>query len=186
MNSYPIRTVLFATDFSEASRLAGRRAAAMARHYSARLHVVHVDPPVTAPASPSLLGAAASARGTGVDVTVAALSGLPARQICSHARRIGADVIVVGTHGRTGLSRALLGSVAEAVVRHAPCAVMTVPATDPAVPTADTDLAAHVDSHCVVCAKASPDLICEPCRAIIRGEALERRRVEEHAARVAS
>lgn len=50
----------------------------------------------------------------------------PAETIVAHAYAIHADVVVVGTHGRRGLDRLLLGSVAEAVVRHAPCSVLTV------------------------------------------------------------
>ena len=46
------------------------------------------------------------------------------------AKEVGADLIVMGTHGRRGVTRALLGSVAETVVRTAPCAVLTVRATD--------------------------------------------------------
>jgi nucleotide-binding universal stress UspA family protein len=50
----------------------------------------------------------------------------PAEVIVAHALAIHADVVVVGTHGRRGLDRLLLGSVAEAVVRTAPCSVLTV------------------------------------------------------------
>lgn len=181
MNGYPDRTIVFATDFSDASARAGRRAAALARREGARMHLVHVDPPLTAPSEPWRLGAAATDVGAGVDLTVAALSGIPARQICAYARRVGADLIVVGTHGRTGLSRALLGSVAEAVVRHAPCAVMTVPAAED--DGAQFDAA---DTLCVVCTKPSPDLICEPCRGIIRGERLVGGRTTAWSGRLAS
>lgn len=52
--------------------------------------------------------------------------GKPADQIVHAARKLGADLIVMGTHGRTGWRRAALGSVAEAVVRHAPCTVTCV------------------------------------------------------------
>lgn len=58
----------------------------------------------------------------GVDVA----AGPPAETIVRVARECGADLIVVGTHGRTGLSHALMGSVAEKVVRLAPCPVLTV------------------------------------------------------------
>jgi nucleotide-binding universal stress UspA family protein len=54
----------------------------------------------------------------------------PADGICLMARRLGADLLVLGTHGRTGLRNALIGSVAERVVRHAPCPVLTVRALD--------------------------------------------------------
>ena len=52
--------------------------------------------------------------------------GLPADEILRAARRARADLIVMGTHGRAGLSRVFMGSVAERVVRESPCAVLTV------------------------------------------------------------
>lgn len=54
-------------------------------------------------------------------------SGIPYREILHHAEEQKVDLIVMGTHGRTGLERLVLGSVAEKVVRTAPCPVMTVP-----------------------------------------------------------
>ena len=55
------------------------------------------------------------------------MDGRPSEVILDLAQREGADLIVMGTHGRTGLSHVLLGSVAERVVRQAECPVMTVP-----------------------------------------------------------
>lgn len=52
--------------------------------------------------------------------------GSPGPIICEYAERIRADLIVIGSHGRTGLKRMLMGSVAEVVVRHAPCSVVVV------------------------------------------------------------
>ena len=57
------------------------------------------------------------------------LSGWAGRNIVDYAREKRIDLIVVGTHGRTGISHAILGSVAETVVRLAPCLVLTVPAS---------------------------------------------------------
>jgi K+-sensing histidine kinase KdpD len=82
---------------------------------------------VTDPGPADALPAAVAALGSGVDVVSAILSGPPARAIVGYARRHHVDLIVMGTHGRTGVSRAVLGSVAEAVVRRAPCRVLTVP-----------------------------------------------------------
>ncbi len=53
-------------------------------------------------------------------------TGDPRDMICQAAEELGADLIIMGTHGRRGVSRMLLGSVAETVVRSAPCAVLTV------------------------------------------------------------
>jgi Universal stress protein family len=97
-----------------------------------------------------------------------------------YASRHGVDLIVMGTHGRRGFVHALLGSVSEAVVRRAPCPVMVVPA----VPASATEPPAPAPAKtCLVCGQASPDLICQRCRALIRGEALEHKRTEERAAR---
>jgi nucleotide-binding universal stress UspA family protein len=172
MNGFGVRTLVFPTDFSECSYNAGRTAAAFAQHFGAQLHVLHVDPPVTAPAEPTRLAAAVADLGGGVGIVSATVAGIPARQICAYATSVGADLIVMGTHGRTGISRAVLGSVAEAVVRRAACPVMTIPAVAPAwVPAALVEPA--LEDECVVCAGHSPDLICEGCRAIIRGDGLE-------------
>ena len=97
------------------------------------------------------------------------------RIICyARDKRIG--LIVLGTHGRTGVSHALLGSVAGSAVRPAPCPVLTVPATageaGNLVPAAELT-AAH---RCIVCVSPTEDLICETCRTRIRAEALEQKR----------
>ena len=182
MNGFQVRTLLFPTDFSDCARYAGGKAAELARQFGARVHVLHVDPPVTAPVAPERLAQAAAYLGPGIDATTATTSGVPARAICAYARRISADLIVIGTHGRTGVSHALLGSVAEGVVRRAPCPVLTVRAVESAQAKVEA-VAPSVDGHCVACARPSPDLICEACRAIIRGEALEHKRSEERAGR---
>jgi nucleotide-binding universal stress UspA family protein len=179
------RDVLFATDFSEASRLAGRTAADIARHFKARLHVLHVVPPVTDPApAPGALRAAVAELEDGLSIVTAVVSGRVASQIVDYARRHAIDLIVLGTHGRTGVSHALLGSVAEAVTRRARCRVLTVPST-----LADTPSPTAVDevletTACTVCGATTQDeLICETCRARIRGEALDRKRSEERGGR---
>jgi hypothetical protein len=116
-----------------------------------------------------------------VPVTTAVESGTPAPHIAEYARRHGIDLIVVGTHGRTGVSRVLLGSVAEHVVRIAPCPVLAVPGVG-AAPTIETE---RLDLHrCVVCAKTPPDFVCETCRDRLRRDAVERKQRQERAGRV--
>jgi nucleotide-binding universal stress UspA family protein len=181
------RNILFATDFSAPSRLAGRIAADLARHFGARLHVLHVVPPATdpTPATPSLRAAVAELEAAPSVVTASA-TGRAASEIVTYARRNAIDLIVLGTHGRTGFSRALLGSVAEAVTRRAGCPVMTVPAAPAGTPAPVGDEVDDVREtvSCAVCGAATQDdLICGPCRARIRGEALERKRGEERAGR---
>lgn len=62
----------------------------------------------------------------GLMVASRAIQGDPALEICEVARQAGHDLIVMGTHGRTGLTRLFLGSVAERVIREAPCPVLVV------------------------------------------------------------
>jgi nucleotide-binding universal stress UspA family protein len=64
--------------------------------------------------------------GNGLKIHYTAARGVPADQIIAQALAYRADAIVLGTHGRTGLNRLIAGSVAETVVRHAPCSVLTV------------------------------------------------------------
>ena len=181
-----IREVLFPTDFSDASQPAGATAVDLVRHFGARLHVLHVVPPVTDPTTaPAAVRALTAGLPAELSVVTAITSGLPARQIVDYARRNAIDVIVIGTHGRTGVSRALLGSVAEAVVRRAPCRVLTVPALLVEAQAAPAHaLESAETTACLVCgARTHEELVCESCRAKIRGEVLERKLREERAGR---
>jgi universal stress protein A len=177
-----MRDVLFATDFSSASEPAARVARELARQWDGTLHVVHVVPPVTDPAGASKrLERLGTSLGEGLSLKTALLSGRVARHIIDYARETSVGLIVLGTHGRTGVSRALLGSVAEAVVRLAPCPVLTVPSSilTAAVPAA-SQVAAHPKPRaCIVCAREGDDLVCEACRTRIRGEALEHKMEQE-------
>ncbi len=146
--------ILVPTDFSQASELAVDAAAMLARQLGVKLTLVHVhDPDALRP--PATIGwnksqqegleaeiERAVARSfaelkqehlKGVEVadTVVLHDSSPPHAICSYAEKIGADLIVIGTHGRTGLKHLLIGSVAERVVRHAPCPVLTLRSTSP-------------------------------------------------------
>ena len=141
--------ILHATDFSTASRPALAKAIALARQNRAPLTIVHALPPPIIPvggeiayvppgtyeaidqsarqyARKQLAALTARARKAGVRATALLLDGTPHDQIARAARRARADVVVIGTHGRTGLAKVLMGSVAERVVRFAPCPVLTV------------------------------------------------------------
>lgn len=166
---FGIRELLFPTDFSDVSRHAAMTAADIGRHFGARVHVVHVCRPGDEQDARSLAAAAAEL-GPGVDAVTHIVRGPAARSIVRYAAHANIDLIVMGTHGRTGFSHALLGSVAEAVVRLAPCRVLTVPAR-----VAPIGQPAAEPECCVVCLLPSTDLICRPCRAIIRGEATVRK-----------
>jgi len=186
----PAAQILVATDFSDGAETAFDVAVQYARALHARLHLFHVfwagEVEVT-----QLLADAAARAGPDVSVTVAGAGGDPAEQILLYATGHSIDLIVVGTHGRTGASRVLLGSVAERVVRGARCPVLVVPASAGRVTIAAPGMTtATEETHgttperpCLVCANPSRDLICEPCRARIRGEALEHKQREERAGR---
>jgi universal stress protein A len=175
-----IRGVLFATDFSLASSQAGQMARDMARNLGTTLHVIHVVPPVTDPAdAPAKLERLKTKLGNGVQVETELRTGRVARHIVDYAREHDIGLIVVGTHGRTGVSRVLLGSVAEAVVRLAPCPVLTVSPTTMVATSPAAAPEAPAANRCVVCARETEELICEACRAKIRGEALEHKVGEE-------
>jgi nucleotide-binding universal stress UspA family protein len=139
-----LQHILVPFDFSEGARLALRHAVAAARAFAARLtllHVVHLPylgtgfgPGEGMPSEARLIEETSSelnliadeVRGQGVVVAAVVCVGHPASEVVEMARREGSDLIVMGTHGRTGLLHMLLGSVAERVVRHAPCAVTVV------------------------------------------------------------
>ena len=182
-----VREILVATDFSPQAEAAVHRAVEYARRFGARLHVVHVfshgEVEVT-----RLLADTAALAAPDVPVTVWSGAGDPAEEILRYAQAHPIDLIVVGTHGRSGFSRVLLGSVAERVVRGARSPVLTVPSRSvtPGAPspTTEPEEAPASERRCVVCATPSRDLICAPCRARIRGEMLEHKHREERAGRV--
>ncbi len=73
-----------------------------------------------------LEGFAATHREAGIEVDTTVRTGRPDREVVALAKEVGADLVVIGSHGRTGIDHALLGSVAEKVLRKAPCPVLTV------------------------------------------------------------
>lgn len=186
-----IRNILVATDFSAQSEQATRAAAALAVHFGATLHLLHVVHHAEERAAAlERLGGIAEAEAGGAPFTASVAVGRPAPEIVGYAAREQMDLIVVGTHGRTGLAHVVMGSVAEAVVRTAACQVLTIHlrpgAAAPATRPAAAAIAVPGDSHCLVCALPSPDRICEACAARIRGEALERLLDDEKAGRQGS
>jgi nucleotide-binding universal stress UspA family protein len=178
----PVREILCATDFSASSEAATRVALDYARHFGARLHLLHVAWAGADPKVPPLLEGLKEEAARGVPILTAVESGAPAARIVQYAERHGIDLIVLGTHGRTGVTRALLGSVAERVVRTAPCPVLTV-ARERHRGVAPAEEPPAALRRCLICANPSEDLICEPCRARVRGEALEKKLRDERAGR---
>jgi nucleotide-binding universal stress UspA family protein len=141
-----IRRILMATDLSKASKKAIDTAVALAKTQRATLTLFHVIAPFT-PVMPEqyigptwdqidvqtrewtkreLAKLAEHAKRVGVRSLTLVAEGEPARQIVRAARSQKADLVIVGTHGRTGFTKFFLGSVASRVVATAPCAVVTV------------------------------------------------------------
>ena len=140
-------TILLATDFSAPAAHAARHAASLARACDATLHLIHVvedfsywesfdlkhfpSPEVYEELERNARLALEDlfeddAETAGLTVESHVRHGKPFIEIIRAAREIEADVIVVGSHGQTGLAETLFGSTAEKIVRKAPCAVLTV------------------------------------------------------------
>jgi nucleotide-binding universal stress UspA family protein len=142
-----LKRILVPTDFSKFSQNALNYAAAFAGKFEAELHLLHVvqnlalvipeiisvEPPVT-PSIEQLTTAVQAAfdriikenQLQNLNVKREVREGAPFYEIIQYARDAGIDLIVMGTHGHSGLVHVLLGSVTEKVVRKAPCPVLTV------------------------------------------------------------
>jgi len=140
-----IRKILVAVDFSEYAESVLDVAVEFARHFGAELHLVHafdVRIPLVTPyevaiptafieeareaAASKLEALIRKAADDGI-TAISHLSEVPAASaIVDLAEELGADLIIMGTRGHTGLKHVLLGSVAERTLRHAPCSVLTV------------------------------------------------------------
>jgi nucleotide-binding universal stress UspA family protein len=139
------RTILVATDGSDPARTAVDRAVDLAATYGATLRVLYVvdvgdvglltpnDAPVDslrqslrATAEEVTDDAVDRATEAGVDATAEIRIGVPHVEILDYAGDCGADLVALGTHGRRGIRRALIGSVAERVVRRSDVPVLTV------------------------------------------------------------
>ena len=147
-----ITNILVPVDFSPHAERAFGFAATLAHRFGAKLTLVHVvdDSFVTggwsseiyvpnvpelmenliADADRRLATLKASAAALGLTAETAVIRGRPAPAIVEHAKNGGFDLIVMGTHGRTGVSHVVMGSVAERVLRKAPCPVLTVRGTE--------------------------------------------------------
>jgi nucleotide-binding universal stress UspA family protein len=134
-----LRNVLVAVDFDDASMVALTYARTLAANFGARLHVLHVlenlflRPMANDPRAIEE-GVARRLRDTLTPedrqqldaVAVVRKSDSPADEIVKYAQDEGINLVVMGTHGRPGVAHLLMGSVAEKVVRTAPCPVLTI------------------------------------------------------------
>jgi universal stress protein A len=141
-----IRRILVPTDLSDPSQHAVDYAVTLAHRFDAALYLVHaVHDPLAAPAAWELyipdspekrqrrldeardrLRRIAASHADGLQVTIEVRFGSPTEEIVAAATAYGIDLIVMDTHGRTGLPHLLLGSIAEQVIRTAPCPVLAV------------------------------------------------------------
>ncbi len=131
-----IRTILVATDLSQVSLSAIDYAVTLRLAFGAQLHLLYVlensgVSPLTVPGSKEeaeaqLRAIAGRIAGPEAESFCAVRTGVPADEICRYAREVPVDMIVMATHGRTGLRHMLLGSVAERVVRRSCVPVLTV------------------------------------------------------------
>jgi nucleotide-binding universal stress UspA family protein len=131
--------ILFPTDFSHTGDAALDMATSLARDTGAKLYIVHVQEPpafygggemyygMLDPTTDELVKMLEDVKPAdpGVKYEQRLLTGDPAHALVDFAKEENVDLIVLGTHGRSGLSRLLMGSVAEAVVRRAECPVLT-------------------------------------------------------------
>ena len=138
-----LNRIVVATDFSEVSLRALEAAFSLGLENNATVYLVHVleNPtgvdPIVGWVAPSLAEPYGEAmdrlatlipenRQKNVTIECVVETGIPAKVIAHFAWKKGADMIVVGTHGRTGLVRVLMGSTAEKLLREAPCQVLVV------------------------------------------------------------
>ncbi len=142
-SSSPVRRILLANDLSEPSTHAHHAGIETVRQLFGNaelqfrsLLVIQYDPWFSLPVDQQPLRESGEARlrrfldeqrPHGVPLSTAVRIGNPAEEIVTEAAEWGADLVVVGTHGRSGLPRLLLGSVAEAVLRDAPCNTLVIP-----------------------------------------------------------
>lgn len=137
-----IQRVLFATDFSEPARQAQKYALTLAEKFGAELHALHVVPEIILPATDSYAAWTLPEGGMKAQLEASELQlqkelglqaasrhvvmGFPVEEIMKYAADHNIDLLVVGTHGHTGLAHLLMGSVAEKLVRLSTCPVLTV------------------------------------------------------------
>jgi nucleotide-binding universal stress UspA family protein len=134
------KTILFPTDFSTLADSALEYATALARSMNAKILIVHVEDPISMYGGGEVYFAVPEPDDTALRNMLAELKpsdprvpcehilvkGSPAAEIVRLAEENEAEMIVMGTHGRSGFGRVLMGSVAETVVRRASCPVLTV------------------------------------------------------------
>ena len=146
---FNIKNILLPTDFSKLSLSAAQYAVDLAKQYNAKIHLLHViekTPPILTihsldlseekiiksiedDARESLNSTAAKLSEGGAEILTVLKKGLDYEEIVNYSQQNGTDVIVIATHGRTGILHTLIGSVAEKVIRYAKCPVLVITPT---------------------------------------------------------
>ena len=146
MDNVKIRRILVPTDFSDAAGEAVQAAIVMARAFDAGIEILHVTaaimflpppaeavpysflmPDLSKKVKDRLVEESKRVQAAGVLCDTHSIEGTPHTEIVKRAQEIGADLIVMGSHGHGGLAHAVLGSVTERVLHRTPCPVLVVP-----------------------------------------------------------
>jgi len=207
MMNVKVKKLLVPTDFSDCSEEAVEYAISLAQTFQAQVFLLHVtEPPAYGldfslpdPGMPAelkqqltetLRQSVEKMKKMGINAEGYFVVGVPYDEIIKAARKYKADLIVIGTHGRTGLTHFWLGSTAERVIQRAPCPVLAVKTEtkqpllqekEEQVRSILKDLPANQSAtFCHICGRPSKDIICEACKIRVQAEAMERkRRVEK-------
>jgi nucleotide-binding universal stress UspA family protein len=212
-----VRKILVPTDFSECSRSAIDYAAALAAVFKAKLSLIHViessvyslDTSLMPPGDPfglreKLVEMVAQEtsllKEKGVDAEGECTVGIPAVEIVRAVQEKKADLVVMGTHGRRGLSHILLGSTAERVIQRVACPVLTVKGAKTegrGTPgkeeleekrriVQETAPKGEKLTYCHLCGQPAQDIICDACKIRVQTEAFDMKQRVEKEGRVDS
>ena len=203
MSTVSVKKILVPTDFSDSSQEAVDYAVSLAQPFKAQVFFLHVmEPPaygldftLTHPGVPvevkqklteTIKRSVEKTKKLGINAEGHFVVGVPYAEIINAAKKHKADLIVMGTHGRTGLTHFWLGSTAERVIQNAHCPVLTVKTAtkQPLLQEKEEqarsilkDLPANQSvTFCHMCGQPSKDIICEACKIRVQAEAIERKR----------
>ncbi|MBI3594246.1 MAG: universal stress protein [Nitrospirae bacterium] len=210
-----IKKIVLPFDFSDCSRQALNYAVSFARVFEAKIFLLHVVAlsPYVPEISISLEGdqlglkkklsemvnrEVSLIKEMGIESEGYCVIGEPTLEIVNFAEEQFADLIMMGTHGRTGFTHILLGSTTERVIERAPCPVLTLKVKREAPLKSEmqtTSLSGNEKSHippaenrnsgsCRVCSEPAQDIICDKCKVRIQAEAFEQKSKVERAGKV--
>ncbi|HXN06454.1 MAG TPA: universal stress protein [Nitrospiria bacterium] len=220
MSRPAVKIILVPTDFSDCSRKAVDYAIDLSGLFKAKIILLHVlessvyslDVSLMPPGDPFGLRQklvdlvnlnVEEIKKRDVEAEGACIIGVPPVEIIKAVKKYEADMIIMGTHGRTGLAHILLGSTAERVIQRAECPVLTVRTSGgertAAQPAKKKELTGKevqdlktiapggdLATYCHLCALPSTDVICDACKARVQAEAHDRRQRLEKESRADS